>query len=109
MYGKKLRGLDYTPLFRFLLSRVGQEWNSVFSEAKPRLDSPEPIFLLVALKEIEKEEYVRVGESSYFSGMFVDDEGILQLTNPTLKAKDLEPFCTCCTHTLNGKLFGQKE
>ena len=38
MYGTKERGLDYTPLFRFLLSKVGTAWNDVFSEAKSRLD-----------------------------------------------------------------------
>lgn len=25
-------GLDYTPLFRFLLSKVGENWNDVHSE-----------------------------------------------------------------------------
>jgi hypothetical protein len=29
MHGEKRRGLDYTPLFRFLLSRVGKEWSEV--------------------------------------------------------------------------------
>ena len=36
MFGKKERGLDYTPLFRFLLSKVGCNWDEVFSEAKAR-------------------------------------------------------------------------
>ena len=108
MSRKKRRGLDYTPLFKFLLSRVGQEWDEVFSEAKSRLDKIEPIFWVVALKEMDKRDYVRVGESSYFSGLFVDENGILQLTKPTLKAEDLVPFCTCCTHTLNGEIFGKK-
>ncbi len=106
MHGKKNRGLDYTPLFRFLLSKVGNDWNEIFSEAKSRLDKTEPIYWLVALRPDEKEEYVRVGESNYFSGMYVDEEGKLQLTNPNLSAKDMTPFCSCCTHTLNGKVFG---
>jgi hypothetical protein len=108
MYGKKERGLDYTPLFRFLLSKVGVEWDSVFSEAKSRLDKTEPIYWIVALDENEKEEYVRIGESTYFSGLYVDKDGILQLTNPTLKPTDLTPLCSCCTHTLNGVIFGKK-
>lgn len=106
MHGKNKRGLDYTPLFRFLLSKVGNNWDEVFSEAKSRLDRPEPIYWLVALNEDEKKEYVRTGESTYFSGMYVDDKGKLQLTNPNLTAKDLTPFCNCCTHTFNGKVFG---
>jgi hypothetical protein len=109
MHGEKQRGLDYTPLFKFLLAKVGANWDDVYSEAISRLDKPEPIFWVVATDEDKKEDYVRVGDSSYFSGMYIDEEGILQLTNPTLKPSDLTPSCTCCTHTLNGKLFGSEE
>lgn len=106
MHGKKDRGLDYTPLFRFLLSKAGSDWDAVFSEAKSRLDKTDPIFWMVAQQEDDRQDYVRVGESSYFSGMYVDQDGKLQLTNPELRAKDLVPYCSCCTHTLNGKVFG---
>ena len=102
----KHRGLDYTPLFQFLISKVGQLWETVFEEAIARLDKPDPIFWLVATNEDTKKEMVRVGESSYFSGLFVDSAGILQLSNPTLRAANMAPFCTCCTHTFNGKVFG---
>jgi hypothetical protein len=99
-------GRDYTPLFRFLISRVGDRWNDVYSEAKERLDKVEPIFWLVALTENEKRNYVRVGESSYFSGMFVNDEGILSLVEPELQPEKMQTSCTCCTHTFNGVRFG---
>lgn len=46
MFGKKERGLDYTPLYRFLLAKVGSNWDEVFSEAKSRLDKTEPIFIM---------------------------------------------------------------
>lgn len=106
MFGRKERGLDYTPLYRFLLSKVGLDWDTVFSEAKSRLNSSDPIFWMVALRENEKEDFIRTGESSYFSGLYVDNSGVLQISNPNLKAKDMKPFCNCCTHTFNGKLFG---
>ncbi|WP_299707814.1 hypothetical protein [uncultured Pontibacter sp.] len=106
MHGKKERGLDYTPLYKFLLSKVGNDWEEVLSEAKSRLDKPEPIYRIVALNEDERKDFVRVGESTYFSGMYIDNDGKLQLTNPELSAKDLAPSCDCCTHTLNGKVFG---
>jgi hypothetical protein len=32
------RGLDYTPLFRFLLKNVGKDWAPVYQEAQSRLD-----------------------------------------------------------------------
>lgn len=98
--------MDYTPLYRFLLSKVGSNWEEVFREATSRLDKPDPIFWMVALDKEEKRDIVRTGESSYFSGLYVDDDGIIQLSNPDLKAADMQPDCTCCTHTLNGKPFG---
>lgn len=66
MHGSKERGLDYTPLFRFLLSKVGAYWNDVFSEAKARLDRPDPIFWMVAIHENKKKDYFCSKESSYF-------------------------------------------
>ena len=102
MFGKQERGLDYTPLFRFLLSKVGTEWDLIFSEIKTRLDRTEPIFWIVSLNHNKKEDFIIVGESSYYSGMFVDENGILQLSNAELKATDLKHFCECCTHTFNG-------
>ena len=107
MHAKHHRGLDYTPLFKFLLSKVGQNWDQVFSEASSRLNKTEPIFWLVALKEEDQEEYVRIGENTYYSGMYVDEQNNLQLVNPNLQAQDMVPFCNCCTHTLNGKVFGK--
>ena len=47
-------GLDYTPLYRFLLSKVGQDWDAVYSEAVARLDRPAPISEMVALHEDEE-------------------------------------------------------
>lgn len=106
MFAKQKRGLDYTPLYKFLLSKVGKNWNEIFSEAKARIDKEEPIFRMVALHEKDKRDYIRLGESTYFSGLFVDKDGVLQKVNPHLKASDMKPFCTCCTHTFNGQIFG---
>jgi hypothetical protein len=108
MNGKTRRGRDYTPLFRFLLSRVGQPWDRVFAEVKPRLDTTDPVFWLVARSSNVARDFVLVGESSYFSGMFINPEGILQLARPELTAEDMVPTCTCCTHTFNGVRFGNK-
>lgn len=106
MQRKKKRGLDYTPLFKFLLSKINEDWDEIFNEAKSRLDKTMPIFWLVSKDKNDSEDYVRIGESSYFSGMYIDHNNKLQLANPELTEKDLTPFCSCCTHTLNGKVFG---
>jgi len=99
------RGLDYTPLFRFLLSRVGQPWDKVHSEAVGRLDQEAPIYRMVALSRAERKPYISVGESSYFSGLYVDEAGVLQKVAPDLTLEQLWPMCPCCTHTFNGTRF----
>lgn len=99
------RGLDYTTLFRFLLSRVGDDWSEVHGEAASRLDTPEPIFWLVALREEDGRAVVRIGENTYFSGLYVDAAGRLRVVSPTTGPETLEPSCSCCTHTLNGVPF----
>ena len=105
MHGRKRRGLDYTPLFKFLLAKCGQPWDAVFGEAKARLDRQDPIFWLVALPGHERKSYVRVGEASYYSGMYVDEAGILQLVDPSMGPSSLDPACKCCTHSFNGVPF----
>lgn len=103
---KPLYRLDYTPLYKFLLSKVGQDWDKIHSEAISRLDKEEPIYHLVALfNKSEEKDYVRCGESSYYSGLFVDENNFLQKVNPNLKNEDMYPSCNCCTHTFNGMPF----
>lgn len=107
MHSKVRRGLDYTPLFKFLLSKVGVHWNEVYAEAVSRLDRPDPIFWLVALHCADEQDVVRIGEASYFSGLRVDDDGFLQFVNASLGPESLAPQCKCCTHTFNGVRFTQ--
>jgi hypothetical protein len=105
MNGNVQRGLDYTPLYRFLLSNVGQDWPAVHSEAVSRLDRTDPIFHMVAIREEDREMFFRAGETSYYSGLYVDDQNKLQKVKPDLCSGDInkECFgCTCCTYTLNG-------
>ena len=105
MHADHRRGLDYTPLFRFLISRVGENWATIHSEAVARIDRPDPVFWLVARSEEEKKPVVRIGENSYFSGLYVDADNNLARVDPGLTADDLEPTCACCTHTFNGIPF----
>ena len=102
------RGLDYTPLYKFLLSKVGQNWDQIYSQAVGRLDKEEPIYHIVALQDHEKKDYVRCGDSSFYNGLYVDENNILQKVNPNLKNEDLTPDCHCCTHTFNGTVLIKK-
>ena len=108
MGGQQQRGMDYTPLYRFLFSRVGDDWDTVHSEANARLHKPDPIFYIVALHARDKKSIVRVGESSYWLGLYVDDNNILQIVQPELSIEMLWPYCACCTHSFNGKPFVNK-
>lgn len=110
MHGTERRGLDYTPLFRFLLSKVGKPIDEVYSEAISRLDSSEPFWWMVAKDENEINEwgYFGVGESTYFSQLIIDKNGLLQISKPDVTNEKLYPSCWCCTHTLNGKVYSQK-
>ena len=105
MHANRRNGLDYTPLFRFLLSRVGRTWAEVHSEAVSRLDTPDPIFWLVARTDEQKRPYVRIGESTYYSGLCIDEDGRLAVVDPNLRVEHMTPACACCTHTFNGIPF----
>lgn len=105
MHSHHRHGLDYTPLFRFLLSRIGEGWDEIYGEALVRIDRPDPIFWMVARNPEERKPYVRTGESTYYSGLYVDDNKRLALVDPNLTLGDMKPMCECCTHTFNGKPF----
>lgn len=107
MHPHHRHGLDYTPLFKFLLSRIGENWDETHSEAVARIDRPDPIFWLVALSKEEGQPYVRLGESSYYSGLYVDEHKRLALVDPTLTVDDMRPACSCCCYTFNGERFTQ--
>ena len=96
------RGLDYTPLFKFLLSKVGKEWTAIHSEAVSRLDKEEPIFWLVARTKNDRREVVNISENSYYSGLYIDENGILQKVNTHFSNTPSLVCCTCCTHSFNG-------
>jgi hypothetical protein len=102
------RGLDYTPLYKFLLSKVGQDFDIVYSEVVGRVDNKDAIYNIIRKNEFEKGEYVTCGESSYFSKLYIDDNNLLQKINPDLKNEDFTPSCPCCTHTFNGVVLVKK-
>jgi hypothetical protein len=103
MHPGRKHGLDYTPLFRFLLSKAGRPWAEVHSEAVSRLDKEAAIWWMVAAPGVEPRSCVRTGDNSYFSGLFIDADGILRVVDPTLTAENFIVSCTCCTHTFNGE------
>lgn len=57
---------------------------------------------MVASSLSEGKPFFRSGESSYFSGLYVDESNVLALVDPELTPETMRPYCPCCTHTLNG-------
>lgn len=108
MHSGQRHGFDYTPLYRFLLSRVGEDWEETFREAVSRLDRAAPIFWMVARDEAGRTACFRAGESSWFSGLYVDEAGRLALVDPDMDETRMAPLCACCTHTFNGKRFTRR-
>ena len=99
-------GYDYTPLFHYLLKQVGRKWNEVYSEVIPRLNTTEPVFWMVDVKHTSTYECFKYGEYTYFSKLYVDDDGILRKVNAELS--NVMTRCDCHTHTFNGNVVGNK-
>lgn len=60
---------------------------------------------MVALHESDKQDYVRTDENSYYSGLWVDDAGLLQKVNPQLTPERMPTFDDTGTHTFNGVVY----
>lgn len=99
-------GYDYTPLFRYLLSRVGDPWDDIYAYVKPRLNTTEPIWHIVSQPGIpaSRGSFFCLGEGSYWSRLWIDDEGRLQRVDPT--QANAEPGCWCHTYSFNGSRIG---
>lgn len=103
--------LDFTPLFMFLLSKIGQPWDEVHSEAVSRIPKEHKDAVNWMFKDVSNSprhlSYFRGGESSYYSTLIVDENGLIQKASD-INNIDLYPSCWCCTHTFNGKPLTNK-
>lgn len=113
----KQRGLDFTPLYKFLLSKIGSNWDKVHSEAVSRIPiGEEDAIYHIVYKESDdynkkltlERGYTLCGESSRYSLLVIDEDNKLALAKPELKNEDIHPSCNCCTHTFNGKVLVNK-
>jgi len=117
MNPKNNLGYDYTPLYRFLQSKVGKPWNDVHAEAVSRLNGKEgeknifylvyPDLTIVHPLHGKVPPIVRLGEGSMYHSLTVDENGILQFIDKNAKCE--LSLCSCCTHTLNGKVIKNSE
>lgn len=111
MKSNKRRGLDFTPLYMFLISKIGQKWDEIYSEAKSRIPASETEALqnlFHTATYYEDHGYKTFGEGTMYSTLVVDENGLLQKSMPELSIEHLYPSCSCCTHTFNGKPLTNK-
>lgn len=101
------RGLDYSPLYMFLLSKVGCKWPEVHSEAVSRLPKRDTI-LEDIFKPGKRAPVIWGGGSAMYTGMFIDENDILRTVTPEVKNEELVPQCGCCTNTYNGRELVRK-
>jgi hypothetical protein len=71
----------------FLLSKIGQDWDKIYSEVISRLPTENPIWNLMVDDKDKDKGYTYCGESSIYSTLYVDENNKLQLVNPNLKNK----------------------
>ena len=110
-------GYDYTPLIRFLHAHVGQAWDPVFQECRQRLDNTKPLTWMVenvnergqVVRTTDPEELQKcfwLGEWSYWSSLYVDENGLLQFVDKDfdiLEALSVNYICMGETVTWNGQ------
>lgn len=113
--GKGYSDYDYAPLYYFLLSKVGQDWTAIHSEAVSRLpnikDGKEHVWDIV-FRPYEYTgnpkdmcPYTRYGDDSYYSTLYIDENNILRKVDPDFHVEKLNNYYLWGrgTPTFNGK------
>jgi hypothetical protein len=79
---------DYTPFFRFMIAKVGTNFDAACSEAKPRMDYRffEVLgWIFSGLNPHENDgdnSMFRCGESTTYPRLIVDENGLIQFKDP---------------------------
>jgi hypothetical protein len=90
---KKKLDMDFSPFYNYLVSNVGSNADEVFRNAVPRMPD------VATTKQCwdymfgkDSGEIHRMGENSYWSALYVDDEGLIQKIDP-LAQPPREHYC----------------
>ena len=76
VHGCNWGNFNYNPLFRFLHSKVGSNWDEIYSECCDRLLYREPVWVLVD-RYYKGYDTVRFGENNYWDKLYINEYGIL--------------------------------
>jgi len=109
---------DYRPLMKFLLKSVGKNWSEVWKECVSRLNTTQPVHWIVlnvgknGLRyDVDPNELVqmfRYSEDSYYSTLYVDENGILQYVDKNYIKEHADYPNTEWGETFNGKVWDNK-
>lgn len=99
------RKYDYTPMLMYVLNRVGEDVDKVYSDVCKRIEGEGKVLFNKMVSRKPKEtlkDYFRYGEGSYYSQLYVDDENKIQKVNPNLS--NISPhYGSEWGESLNGK------
>lgn len=100
---KRWDDFDYTPLYNYLLTQIGEDFNVIHSYVQKRVNNINRIYDIIK-PSTYKLSYVRVSENAYYSALYIDEYNTLKKINPNFNIEHMYPFCSCCTHTFNNKI-----
>ena len=107
---------DYSPLYKFLLKNVGNNWSEIFRVCQSKLNDVEPITKMVInvntrglvidnvdIKNINQyTPYFKSGPNTCFSTLYVDENDIIQYVDKLFEIKKSRYFNE--TLTFNGHI-----
>ena len=107
---------DYSPLYKFLLKNVGNNWSEIFRVCQSKLNDMEPITKMVInvntrglvidnvdIKNINQyTPYFKSGPNTCFSTLYVDENNIIQYVDKLFEIKKSHYFNE--TLTFNGHI-----
>lgn len=116
--GEDIYKYDYRPLMKFLQKSVGKKWDDVWKECTDRLITTEPVHWIVLnirknglpieCNPTELNPQTRYSEDSYYSTLYVDNDGILQFVDKDYIKEHADYPNTEWGETFNGKVWDNK-
>lgn len=100
---KDVRQLDFTPLYKYLQSKVGEDYDTVYSNVVERIPrNQRGVIDYIVMADNTGDGVARLGESTYFRTLYVDENNKLQFVNKDYK-QTVSKWCYMDTTTLDGK------
>lgn len=87
-HGDQGEGYDYTPMFKFVLKHIGEDVDKIYSEVCRRTNERGKYLFNVLVSRKPKDELnplLRLGETSFWSQLYVDENNKIQKVEPNMQ------------------------